>query len=49
MFTRKLGRFLGLVFIVAAAFGGVGAATGAGHHSATPAAVEFSTLTIVWE
>ncbi|MET3427319.1 hypothetical protein BJ973_006531 [Actinoplanes tereljensis] len=49
MFTRKLGRLLGLVFVLAAAVGGVGAVAGAQDQSSTPAAVDYTNLNIIWE
>ena len=48
MFTRKLGHFLGLVFVLAAV-GGVGVAAGAHQASAAPSAAEVSILGITWE
>jgi hypothetical protein len=49
MFTRKLGHFLGLVFVLAAVVSGVGAGAGALHQSEVPAAVQVEKLQIVWE
>ena len=49
MFTRKLGRLLGLVFVLAAAAGGVGVAAGAHGQSGAPAAVESTNSIIIWE
>ena len=49
MSARKLGRLAGLVFVLAAILGGVGAA-GAAHVSEGPAAAtQVTFLTIDWE
>ena len=45
---RKLGRLAGLVFVLVAAFGGVGAVSVAEHASSDTTAVVFSTLDAVW-
>jgi hypothetical protein len=56
MSARKLGRFASLVFVLAAIFGGVGAAdlavkhTGAHHATTTtPTALHVQSLEIIWE
>ncbi|MFD0518398.1 hypothetical protein [Paractinoplanes durhamensis] len=49
MFTRKLGRMLGLVFVLAATVGGVGAAAGAQYQSGAPTAVQVADSSITWE
>jgi len=45
MSARKLGRFAGLVFVLAAIFGGVGAATAA--HEAGGSAAEISAVHVL--
>jgi hypothetical protein len=52
MSARKLSRFAGLVFVLAAILGGVGAASAVVEHetggSAIAAATQFSASDIVW-
>jgi hypothetical protein len=52
MSARKLGRFAGLVFVLAAVFGGIGIA-GTAHDSqastAATATVQSSQLSIEWD
>jgi len=51
MSARKLSRFAGLVFVLAAILGGVGAASGvAGHDAggATDAAVQIQLIDVNW-
>jgi hypothetical protein len=52
MSARKLGRLAGLVFVLAAVFGGVGAASAgqheAGGSTAATGAVQMSLLETVW-
>ncbi|WIM97101.1 hypothetical protein ACTOB_000595 [Actinoplanes oblitus] len=48
MSSRKLGRLAGLVFVLVAAFGGVGAVSVAEQSSSDSVAVVFSTLDAVW-
>jgi hypothetical protein len=51
MFARKLGRLAGLVFVLAAVFGGIGAASAeheAGGTAAVTSAIEFRTFETVW-
>jgi len=51
MSARKLGRLAGLVFVLAAIFGGIGAAS-AGHEvggsAAATSAIQFRSLETVW-
>jgi hypothetical protein len=55
MSARKLGRLAGLVFVLAAAIGGVSAATQSTDHTggdkaiATTSEVTYRTLELVWE
>jgi hypothetical protein len=51
MSARKLGRLVGLVFVLAAVFGGAGAASATAGHAteASVAAVDFSALQIDWD
>ena len=48
MFARKLGRFAGLVLVLAVVFGGVGVASHE-HSDEARSAVQYSNLTIEWE
>ena len=52
MSARKLGRLAGLVFVLAAVFGGVGAASvgqhEAGGSTAVTSAMQMRTLETVW-
>ena len=51
MSARKLSRFAGLVFVLAAIFGGVGAATAehqAGGSAAETSAIQFLSLETTW-
>ncbi|MEV6299252.1 hypothetical protein AB0M02_07595 [Actinoplanes sp. NPDC051861] len=49
MSARKLGRLAGLVFVLAAVFGGVGATSGDWHADvAKPSAAEATTLDWHW-
>jgi hypothetical protein len=48
MFARKLGRFAGLVLVLAVVFGGIGVAT-SGSADDGKSAVQFSSLVVEWE
>ncbi|MFC3989031.1 hypothetical protein [Actinoplanes siamensis] len=49
MFSRKLSRLASLVFVLAAAFGGIGAAAGAGDATNTDtSAVVYQTQDWIW-
>jgi len=52
MSARKLGRLAGLVFVLAAVFGGIGAATAAQHDAGgsttVTSAVDMRMLETVW-
>jgi hypothetical protein len=51
MSARKLGRFAGLVFVLAAIFGGIGAATAgpdAGGSAAVTGAIQFARFETTW-
>jgi hypothetical protein len=51
MSARKLGRLAGLVFVLAAVFGGIGAASVGQHEAGASTAVsacEMGTLETVW-
>ena len=52
MSARKLGRLAGLVFVLAAVFGGIGAASHAGQHEAGGAtssiAIQMQSLEGTW-
>jgi hypothetical protein len=52
MSARKLGRLAGLVFVLAAVFGGIGAATAAQHDAggstAVTSAIDMRMLETVW-
>jgi hypothetical protein len=51
MSARKLGRFAGLVFVLAAIFGGIGAATaenGAGGSAAATSAIRLVQYESTW-
>jgi hypothetical protein len=49
MSARKLGRFAGLVFVLAVVFGGVGATAGAEHDSGAAAVVQMTMLQVDWD
>jgi hypothetical protein len=52
MSARKLGRLAGLVFVLAAVFGGIGAASAAQHEaggsSAVTSAIQMTNLETIW-
>jgi hypothetical protein len=48
MFAGKLGRFAGLVLVLAVVFGGVGVAA-SGSADNGKSAIQFSTLTYEWD
>jgi hypothetical protein len=51
MSARKLGRLAGLVFVLAAVFGGIGAASAAQHETggvSAVSAVQMANLEIIW-
>ena len=52
MSARKLGRLAGLVFVLAAVFGGIGAASAAQHEaggsSAITSVARMATLEVIW-
>jgi hypothetical protein len=49
MSARKLGRLAGLVFVLAAVFGGIGAASAAQHETGgSTSAIQMTNLEIIW-
>jgi hypothetical protein len=49
MSARKLGRLAGLVFVLAAVLGGIGAASAAQHETGgSTSAIQMANLEIIW-
>lgn len=49
MSARKLGRLAGLVFVLAAVFGGIGAAShGVTHETGVTSAISMHTVEAIW-